>query len=173
MLKSICHGTIIPTLCTFSWAFQVQPREPFVRSGLRVFLRHSLLKISEELWTMVFMINATNSQFSSRSYICALESPYALQPVFQSFPSVAFETVLFPKCSLWNSFDWRWPLLILPRKIAELFLFLRLSHPNDGLWNVLGFVPASRVSRSSTFKIFRVASHYIGCFVRQPTCCVI
>ena len=47
------------------------------------------------------------------------------------------------------SSDWRWPSLVLSRKIVSRFLFPRLSPPGDRCCDVLGFVPADSVSSSS------------------------
>ena len=53
----------------------------------------------------------------------------------------------------WTS-DWRWPFLVLSRKLVLLFLFPRLCFRRS-----IGFVPAGSVSSSSTLHIFRDASH--------------
>ena len=54
--------------------------------------------------------------------------------------------------------EWRWPFLVLSRKIIDRFIFLRLSPPGDRWCGVLGFVPAGNVSSSSTLQIFRDAT---------------
>ena len=54
--------------------------------------------------------------------------------------------------------DWWWPL-ILSRKIVGHFLFPHLTPPGNWWYDVLGFVPAGSVSRSSTLQIFWDASH--------------
>ena len=63
-------------------------------------------------------------QFSSRWYLCAWESSYMcsthLSGVSPVLPLKQFQC--------WS--DWRWPFLILSRKIFERFLFLRLSKVN-------------------------------------------
>ena len=64
-------------------------------------------------------------QFSSRWYLRPWKSPHALHPISQKFP----------QCCLRNSSDWRWPSLVLSRKINELFLFPCLSHPGDRRWS--------------------------------------
>ena len=59
--------------------------------------------------------------------------------------------------------------LILLRKIIERFLFLCLPPCGDRGHDVLGFVPAGRVSSSSTLQIIRdVQATFDGCFSRQP-----
>ena len=90
-------------------------------------------------------------QFNSRWYLCARKSPYALHPVSQMFPQ---------RC-LRNS-DWRWPSLVISKKIVQSFLCPRLCPPCDRWCDVLGFVPAGSVSNCSTLQIFRDASHLWG-----------
>ena len=94
-------------------------------------------------------VSTSSVQFSSRWYLCARKSPYALHPSLRSFPNVAFETV---------------PMLILltvalsrPFKEDRLALpvFQRLNPPGDRWYDVLGFVPAGSVSNFSTLQIFR------------------
>ena len=62
-------------------------------------------------------------QFRSGWYLCARKSPYVLHPVSQKFPQ---------HCR-WNGSNvlshWRWPSLVLLRKIIQRFLFPRLSPP--------------------------------------------
>ena len=48
------------------------------------------------------------------------------------------------------SSGWRWPSLVLSRKIVSRFLFQSLSPPCDQWCDVLGFVPAGSVSSFST-----------------------
>ena len=90
-------------------------------------------------------------QFSSRWYLCARKSPYALHPVCQKFP----------QRRLGNSSNVRLiddGCLVLSRNIVSRFLFPRLSHPGDRWRDVLGFVPAGSVSSFSTLQIFREVS---------------
>ena len=61
-----------------------------------------------------------------------------------------------------SSSDWRWPSLVLSRKIVQRFLFPRLSPPGDRWCDVLGFVPAGSVSSFSTLQIFQESSHLWG-----------
>ena len=69
-----------------------------------------------------------------------------------SFPNVASETF---QCSS----DWRWPYLVLLRKIVQRFLFPRLSPPGDRWSDALGFVHTGSVSSISTLQTFRDSSH--------------
>ena len=85
----------------------------------------------------------------SEKPICA---PPRLSEVSPTLPLKRFQ------CSS----DWRWPSLVLSRKIVWRFLFPRLSLPGDRWCGVLGFVPAARVSSSSTLQIMRKASHLWG-----------
>ena len=57
------------------------------------------------------------------------------------------------------SSDWRWPSLVLLRKIVQRFLFPRLSPPGDRWSDALGFVHTGSVSSISTLQTFRDASH--------------
>ena len=65
--------------------------------------------------------------------------------------------------------DYQWPSLVLSRKSAERFLFLRLYSPGDRWCEVLSFVPADSVSSSTTLNpIFRDPyATCEGCFARQ------
>ena len=63
------------------------------------------------------------------------------------------------------SSGWRWPSLVLSRKIVSRFLFPRLSPPGDRWCVVIGLVPAGSVLSSSALQIFREASHLWGCTV--------
>ena len=92
----------------------------------------------------VTCLDLVSVQFSSRWYLCARKSPYALHPVSEVSPTL----------------PWR-------------FLFPRLSPPGDRWCDVLGFVPAGSVSSFSTLQIFREQATCEGCFARQSICSVI
>ena len=66
---------------------------------------------------------------------------------------------MFPLKQLHCSSDWRWPSLVLSRKIIKCFPFPRLSPPGDWWRDVLIFVPAGSVSSSSTLEIFCYTNH--------------
>ena len=93
-------------------------------------------------------------RFNSRWYLFARKSPYALHPVSQKFPNVAFETV---PMLVWLTMALSRPLW----KIVWRFLFPHLSPPVDRWCHVLGFVPAGTRS-FSTLWIFQEASHLWG-----------
>ena len=67
-------------------------------------------------------------QFSSRWYLCAQKGPYALHPVSQKFPNVAFETV--------PMFVWLTMALSRPFKVDRLALPLctTLSSGRSVMW---------------------------------------
>ena len=58
--------------------------------------------------------------------------------------------------------DWRWPSLVLWRKIVKAEASVHASPPGDRWCDVLGFVPACSVSSSSALQIFRETSHLWG-----------
>ena len=58
--------------------------------------------------------------------------------------------------------DWRWPSLVLSRKIVLRLLFPHLSPPDDRWCDALGFVLAGSVSSFSILQIFREASQLRG-----------
>ena len=65
-----------------------------------------------------------------------------------------------PKWCLWNSSsNWWWHSLVLSRKSIQHFLFPYLSPPGNQWCNILSFVPACRVSSSSTLQVFQGTSH--------------
>ena len=57
------------------------------------------------------------------------------------------------------SSDWRWPSLVLSRKIIWRFLFPHLSPPGNWWCDVFGCVPTGSTSSSSTLQTFRDANH--------------
>ena len=98
-------------------------------------------------------MSLSSVQFSSRWYLCARKSPYALHPVSQKFPQ---------RC-LWNGSSVRLtddgPLSSFQGRSSSTSFFPRLSPPGDRWCDVLGFVPEGSVSSSSTFQVFRDKSH--------------
>ena len=100
-------------------------------------------------------------QFSSKWYLHARKIPYALHPASLKLPSVAFQTV-----PVSIRLDYRF-FSSFQKKNVERFLFPHPSPPGDPRCAVLGFVPASSVSSSSTLKIFRDASH-LRCLLFLP-----
>ena len=82
------------------------------------------------------------------------------QGVFCASPRLSDGSPTLPLKQFQCSSDWRWPSLVLSKKIDDglFFLLLSLSPPGHRLCDVLGFVSAGSVSSSSTFQIFRDAS---------------
>ena len=99
-------------------------------------------------------------QLSSRWYLCARKSPYALHNVCHRFSQ---------RC-LWNGSSGclidDGLILVLSRKITERFLFRNLPPRGDRWCNVLGFVSAGCVSSASTLQIVRDANHL--CWLLLP-----
>ena len=94
-----------------------------------------------------------NPKFSSRWYLCARKKTNIRAP-----PRLSEVSPTLPLKQLQCSSDWRWPSLVLSRKIV---FALRLSTPPDDRWyDVIGFVPAGSVSSFSTLQIFLDASLY-------------
>ena len=102
-------------------------------------------------------------QFSSRWYLCARKSPYAIHPVSHKHAQ---------HC-LWNGSNVRLiddsPLSSFQGRSSNAFLFPRLSPPGDRWCHALGFVHASRVWSCSTLQIFREASKFWG-LLCPPVC---
>ena len=69
-------------------------------------LMYVWIKITWDTLTDGWMRWSVRVQFSSRWYLCARKSPYALHPSLRSFPNVAFELTvpIFV-------FNWQWPSL--------------------------------------------------------------
>ena len=108
---------------------------------------------TEFLISVVPPVAVFRVQFSSRWYLYARKSPYALHPVSRKFPPTLLLRRL--RCSS----DWRWTSLVLSKKTVKRFPFPRRFPPGDRWCAVFGFVPAGCVSSSSTLRIFREASH--------------
>ena len=106
--------------------------------------------------------------FSSRCiYALRKASIYNLRKTLTlSFRSVS---PMLPLKRFQYSSNWRWPSLVLSRKIVERFLFPRISPPGDRWCNVLGFVPEGSVSSSSTLQIFQEANH-LWWLLYPPVC---
>ena len=105
-------------------------------------------------------INATvpghiSLEFSSRWYLCARRSPYALHPVSQRF---------LQRC-LWNDSSVSLidddPLSSFQGRSSCASSF-HASPPDDRWCDALGFVPAGSVSSFSILQIFGEASHLWG-----------
>ena len=109
---------------------------------------------------------ATLLGYASVSYSLCLRAPYLTALAFFSvqFSSVQFKMVsmrsgrpicapprlsgvspMLPLKQFQCWFDWRWPFIVLSKKIFERFLFLRLSPPGDQWCDFLGFVPAGNL----------------------------
>ena len=112
-------------------------------------------------WSSIFAVNGALVQFKMISM--SRKCPYALHPVSQTFPQRCLWNS--PKCSS----VWRWPFLVLSRKIVQRFLFPRFSSPGDRWCDVIGFVTAGSVSSSSTCQIFRDASQLLW-LLCPPVC---
>ena len=101
-------------------------------------------------------------QFSSRWYLSS-ENPICAPLLFsEASPTLPLK---HSRCSS----DWRWPSLVLLRKIVQRFLFSRLSPPGDRWSDALGFVHTGSVSSISTLQTFRDSSHLLC----QSICSVI
>ena len=116
----------LPTVCELS-----------VSTGRREDVRDRIaytdLKLHYRVWEMVHMLDTEFSskhikcskerylfiQSSPKWYLCARKSPYALHPVAETFPR--------PLKRFQCSSDWRWPSLVLSRKIFPRLLFSRRS----------------------------------------------
>ena len=118
------------------WGVGVE--EAYYPTGIGTWNLSMPVQCLEHLVTLDRPVFCSSSvQFSSRWYLCAQEGPYAS---LRSFPNVA-------QC--WSG--WRWPFLVLSRKI----FFLRLPPLGDRWSDVLGFETSCSVSSSSTLQIFR------------------
>ena len=84
-------------------------------------------------------------QFSSKWYLCAQKSPYALHPVSQKFPQ---------RC-LWNGSSVR---LIDDGPLSSF----QGRSSSASSFHVLGFVAAVSVPSFSTLQVFGEASHFWG-----------
>ena len=109
-------------------------------------------------------VHLWRQEFSSRWYLCARKSPYALQPVSQKFPQ---------RC-LWNGFNVcltdDGPLSSFQGRSSSSSSF------NASLLQAISDVMSlalcphwSSVSSFSTLKIFRKASHLWEMLVRETT----
>ena len=130
----------------------------------------SVLKTATLLWFVVTCVGQCSDEknmlqtFSSvQDGICMLRKAHIcaqlrLLDVFPASPLEQFQ----------HSSSWRWPCLVLPRIIIERFLFLSLSLPGSWWYGVLGFVPTSSASDSSTLQIIRYASQlwWLLCMTR-------
>ena len=115
-----------------------------------------LLKCSID-FLFQFLLLVLLVQFSSALVSIHLENPICA-------PSQLSEVspVLPPLKQFQCLSDWWWPSLVLSRKIVSHFLCPCLSPPGHQSCDVLGFVPAGRVSSSSILKIFWVTNHLWG-----------
>ena len=92
-------------------------------------------------------------KFTLRWHLRIQESLYAVSTVSEDSPALPVNT-----CT--DTSHWRWhEPLVLSTKIAQRYVFLRLSPPGDRWCDAPGVVSARSASVSSTLQIFRDRSH--------------